>query len=706
MKLIIVSNRLPISIKRTKDDFVYTRNSGGLVTGLVCVSKSMPFTWIGNIPGNFTKDEQERIKKNLSENHSSIPLFVPDALNKRSYDGYCNKILWPLFHFFTDIVIYDNFKYYKEYNEMFCRTVLENAGDNDIVWVHDYHLMLLPALLKRQKPSLRVGFFLHIPFPSMETFKLLPEHREILLGILGSDLIAFHTLVYSYNFKQCCDAVLRDLSEEEKRQLTFNAPAVNSAGRKECSSSELDRDLKVLTVVCRKCVDKMKLSEAVKECQGNQMDYREECGGEINRDCQECAYAGAQHGSESRAQRKENRDERKQPKVDEIDKAKLTKHSITTIYDALRNSTTCDTYLQRERIKENQIKDVLALSTGTNNTCIECIRLNENMPKISNLRCNECKNTEGIAQETDSELESVNEEKVHTEETFANYIEQEIHVCKCTGSQTYRNEGIALHGDDDANRGVPLRIECEFGRIKIDNREIAVKRIPIGIDPSHFRNCLEKKETVSSIKKYKDLFQGKFVLLGVDRVDYIKGIPNRFSGYELFLKRNPEKKTVFVQVGVPSRTTIKEYNYLEDTIISKVGRINSKHGGVTDNLVYYLNNSIKFEELCALYSIADMCLVSSVRDGMNLVALEFVACSQNNGILGLSEFAGTASTLPGSVFLNPWDTETIAKAIEVGIGMSPDERKRRYKVNLKNVENFTAEKWAETNINYLLNHKK
>ncbi|ELQ73806.1 Trehalose-6-phosphate synthase component TPS1 subunit [Trachipleistophora hominis] len=721
MRLIIVSNRLPISIKRENGEFVYKRNSGGLVTGLVCVAKSIPFTWIGNIPGNFTQEEQQEIRTNLNDNHSSIPLFVPEALNKMSYDGYCNKILWPLFHFFTDIVVYDNYEYYREYNEMFCKTVLENAGANDIVWVHDYHLMLLPALLKKYKPSLRVGFFLHIPFPSFETFRLLPEHREILLGILGADLIAFHTLVYSHNFRQCCEAILGNLNEQEKQQLTFVKPDDSNVSCPECSSSEIDRNFKVLTVVCKRCVNKMGLSGAVKECEGNQMslgagkndkkdrvkgtNYLDKSVEDIDRACQECVYAGTQYEPESRLQLDRNRNTRKEHKGGVLDDIKLTKHSIAAIYDALRSSTTCDTYLQREKQKSDQLKDIVAVSSGKDNTCMECHKLNENLPRISNLRCEECRNTEGIAQETDSEIESINDEKANIDGSVQKYTEHQINMCKCVGAPTSEPDD-ASHRKRSKNYGRPVCVECAFDRIRIDDREIAIKRVPIGIDPNHFRSCLEKKETIAFIKKYKEMFQDRFVLLGIDRVDYIKGIPNRLAGYEQFLRKNPEKKTVFIQVGVPSRTTIKEYNYLESAILSKVGRINSKYGGVTDSLVYYLNSSVKFEEMCALYSIADMCLVSSVRDGMNLVALEFVACSQNNGILGLSEFAGTASTLPGSIFLNPWDTETIVRAIEEGIKMDSGERMRRYKVNFENVTKFTAEKWAETNINYLLNYRK
>lgn len=240
----------------------------------------------------------------------------------------------------------------------------------------------------------------------------------------------------------------------------------------------------------------------------------------------------------------------------------------------------------------------------------------------------------------------------------------------------------------------------ENSKIKLPKMEA----IPIGTDPLVFKKTLEKEETILRIKEIRKKFEGKKIIIGVDRTDYIKGIPNRIEGYNRALSKYPElrDKTVFFQIGVPSRMNINGYSDLVDVIKNHVGTINSLHGSVDTNLFYFLNNSVDFDELCALYASADICIVSSLVDGMNLVSMEYVACQdKNKGILLLSEFAGSLSTLPASLGINPYDLDNIADAIKKAVDMDMNERERRHMINYEAVYKFSGVRWAETNLKFI-----
>lgn len=471
MRLIIISNRLPLTIKKHDGSFEYKQTSGGLVTGLKAVKQTLPFLWLGNISGmDLTDNERKTIIKDCWELFKSTPVFITAELNERSYNGFCNGILWPILHIFPDDVIFSQNFYdaYKEYNKTFCDKVVEIAEDGDIVWVHDYHLMLLPQMLReRVKKKIKIGFFLHVPFSIPDVFGMLPVAEDIVRGILGSDHIAFHSFDYLANFLANCRAF---------------APLKSHFGMTGC----------------------------------------------------------------------------------------------------------------KEKVK-------------------------------------------------------------------------------------YLN-----------------------GNVDVGKRNIRIDAIPIGIDPSLFRSALQKKETKERIKELKIRYSGKKIILGVDRTDFIKGIPNRIKGYQSFLEKSERKDVVFLQIAVPSRTDVTEYAALINTINRMTSELNGSIGKVDECYFQLLNRSIPFEELCALYAIADCCLISSLIDGMNLVALEFIACQEEKkGVLLLSEFAGSQTTLPGSVFFNPWNINSIAEAIKTGVEMNGDERVDRFIVNRDNVNRFTAVDWAEKNIHGL-----
>lgn len=201
-RLIIVSNRLPVKIDKNKTGMVLTPSAGGLATGLKSYHKNNNSVWIG-WPGVMPKNKKEEaIVTNLLEKENCLPLFLDQELIENYYDGYSNATLWPLLHYFTEYTVFSD-KYWKAYlrvNQLFAELIMANAKKNDTVWVHDYQLLLVPDILRKSRPDLIIGFFLHIPFPSFEVFRILPWREEIMAGILGSDLIGFHTYDYARHF--------------------------------------------------------------------------------------------------------------------------------------------------------------------------------------------------------------------------------------------------------------------------------------------------------------------------------------------------------------------------------------------------------------------------------------------------------------------------------------------------------------------------
>jgi trehalose 6-phosphate synthase/phosphatase len=211
---------LPFTARVENGKLQFSQSAGGLATGISAFLDSykyhMPIReghlWVGWPGGTIDEPYRQELRaKSLSE-HQSYPVFLSEKDMDLFYLGFCNKTLWPLFHYFPSYTAYNEeyWQNYRKVNQLFAETLLEILQPNDIVWIQDYHLMLLPKLLRRHRPDGLIGFFLHIPFPSFEIFRLLPRRwkEDLLNGMLGADLIGFHTYEYTHHFLQ---SVLRVL---------------------------------------------------------------------------------------------------------------------------------------------------------------------------------------------------------------------------------------------------------------------------------------------------------------------------------------------------------------------------------------------------------------------------------------------------------------------------------------------------------------
>lgn len=461
-RLIVVSNRLPITIKK-EESYTYSMSSGGLVSALSGLKKEMSFTWIGWPGKDFEEEDRKTIAKTLKDEYNCKPVFLSDELADAHYNGFSNSILWPLFHYHPGEISFNDESWlaYLEANQKFADAVSEELCDGDMVWVHDYHLMMLPQMLRKKigakMKNVKIGWFLHTPFPSSEIYRILPVRSEVLLGVLHSDLVGFHTYDYARHFLSSCALV--------------------------------------------------------------------------------------------------------------------------------------------------------------------------------------------------------------------------------------------------------LKLETSPNSIEFNGRKVKVGTFPIGIDPEKFLETLESQDVVERINRLKEKFKGFQVIVGVDRLDYIKGVPQKLVGYEYFFEKYPHfiGKVVLVQVAVPTRSDVPEYQYLTSRVNEQVGRINGRFGTVEYVPIHFMYQSVNFKEMVALYAASDVCLVSSTRDGMNLVSYEFITSQQQkHGTLILSEFAGAAQSLNGSLIINPWDTEDIADTIYHALTLTPECRKRNHQKLFRYVKQYTAANWGRNFIDELV----
>jgi len=210
MRLIIIANRLPVKISQFSDRFAFKRSEGGLATGLGSLHADFETHWLG-WPGLHVEDDTQRdhVTEVLSR-HSFHPVFLSPEQIENYYVGYCNNVLWPLCHYFFSYIQYDQktWQTYREVNRLFFAEALRLIRPGDRVWVQDYQLMLLPGMLRDAMPDLTIGYFHHIPFPSFELFRVLPERAEVLRGLLGADLVGFHTHDYMRHFISAANRVL------------------------------------------------------------------------------------------------------------------------------------------------------------------------------------------------------------------------------------------------------------------------------------------------------------------------------------------------------------------------------------------------------------------------------------------------------------------------------------------------------------------
>ncbi len=454
-KLIIVSNRLPVTVTKSKGKFKFQPSVGGLVTGIGSLSMAREQVWIGwpgiTFSGYKSKVDTKNVKDMLAA-ENDYPVFLTRNDIEDYYHGFCNEMIWPLFHYFVQYANYDKkfWDSYKRVNESFSKAVLEVAGNDDVIWIHDYHLMLLPELIRKRLPGAKIGFFLHIPFPSSEIFRLIPWCGEILTGLLGADLVGFHTFDYARHF-----------------------------------------------------------------------------------------------------------------------------------------------------------------------------------------------------------LESV--------------------------------------------RRV-LGYEHTLGQLTLGDHAVRVDTFPMGIDFEKFSSAPRNPEIQKGISKLRGVLKEEYkVILSIDRLDYTKGIPERLRAFDLFLKKNPgySGKVVFIVVAVPSRTEVEHYKLLKNEVDNLTGRINGQHGKIGWVPIWYMYRSFDFNDLTALYSVADVLFLTPLRDGMNLVAKEYVAArTDEDGVLILGEMAGTAKELGEALIINPNDLEGTADAIKTAITMPLSEQKRRMHSMRNRLRRYDVKRWA------------
>jgi trehalose 6-phosphate synthase/phosphatase len=242
--------------------------------------------------------------------------------------------------------------------------------------------------------------------------------------------------------------------------------------------------------------------------------------------------------------------------------------------------------------------------------------------------------------------------------------------------------------------------------LRYNNRLVKVDVFPISIDYRHFNDSYEQPGIVTIRKSLKAKMEGRQIVFSVDRLDYTKGVQNRLKAYELFLKENPSYKgrVVFVMVIVPSRDTIDKYAERKRIIDEMVSRINGETGSIHWQPVIYRYSSLAFDEMVALYTACDLALITPLRDGMNLVAKEFVASRKDQqGVLVISEMAGAARELTDALTINPNDVLEMAQKIKEGLEMSRPEQQYRMENMQRRISNYNVQTWANDFMTELYN---
>ena len=450
--LLVVSNRLPVTVKANGDTVDVMPSVGGLATGLRGLHDRRESLWIGwsGMEGPLSEPAERELQERLvAQRLVAVPMSAEEV--GVFYGRVSNGVLWPMFHDQLEQLPYvvDGWDTYEAMNERFADAVAACYRPGDMIWVHDYQLLRLPALLRQRLPEARIGFFLHIPFPNPEIFFALPRRRWLVEGMLGADVIGFHTRRYRGHFT----AVLRRL---------FGIEAVDEA-------------------------------------------------------------------------------------------------------------------------------------------------------------------------------------------------------------------------------------------VQYEGRRVKLGVFPMGIDPAPFVERAEDPEVAEEAARLR-VDDDVRLLVGIDRLDYSKGIPRRLLALERLLMRYPEwhERVRMVQIAVPSREKVAAYQRIRRKVEELVGGINGRFGTHRWAPIRYVYSSVSDTVLSALYRAADVFLVTPLRDGMNLVAKEFVASrTDDDGVLVLSEFAGAADELTSALVVNPYDVDAMADAIHAALTMSRDERRARMRALRQRVTTHDAAAWAE-----------
>eukprot|EP01083_Nonionella_stella_P209594 759630_1 len=269
--------------------------------------------------------------------------------------------------------------------------------------------------------------------------------------------------------------------------------------------------------------------------------------------------------------------------------------------------------------------------------------------------------------------------------------------------------GFHIHDYSQHFRGACAHIlQCELAPDSIiyHGRMSIISTHPIGTDISKWRDGLKQKSIQNLIKQYENVHHGKQIILGVDRLDFIKGIPHKLYAFSKFLEDNPDlrDRVVYIQIAVPSRQSAPEYIKLTKKCNELVGKINSKYASFSSVPIHFLYQSFGFNDLVALYNISSVCYVTSLRDGMNLVSYEYISCQSmaNPGVLIVSEFAGSAQSLGcGSIVVNPWNVSNVASALQTALRMDLQQRQTHQQILYKIISKNTVQHWANQFINSL-----
>ncbi|MGZ5189563.1 MAG: bifunctional alpha,alpha-trehalose-phosphate synthase (UDP-forming)/trehalose-phosphatase [Flavisolibacter sp.] len=469
-RLIIISNRLPFSIETQSGQITLRQSSGGLVSALKSFferEQNDVYTeriWMGSM--DCTEKEWIQIKEEgyLPDDFIVEPIFPEVKSYKNYYNGFSNSTLWPLFHYFPMLVEFKKefFDDYRLVNQMFADRIMEIYQPGDVIWVHDYQLMLVPDMIRKRSCDATIGFFLHIPFPSYEILRLLPTEwkKQLMQGIMGADLVGFHTHDYVQHF---------------------------------------------------------------------------------------------------------------------IQSAKMI-----------------------------------------------------------------------------------------------------------------------------------LQVESQFNTIYYGNRMVKIDQFPIGIDYEKFRQACFDDTVVGISTALEEKFIGEKIIFSVDRLDYTKGLNYRLDGFDLFLSEHPEwkEKVIFILNVIPSRDGISKYNQMKRMIEEQVSTINGKYSTLHWQPIIYRYNHLSFEELCALYQAADVALITPLRDGMNLVAKEYIASCIDKGVLILSELTGAASELNEAILVNPTDTDEVSNAIHEALSMPLIEQRSRLSYLQRRTAEYDVQKWINDFMEQLIMVKK
>lgn len=453
---IVVSNRLPVTINVDAEEPQFQPSTGGLITALAPVLNSLPATWIGWTGTDYTPKIAEGIAK-LHAPYKTAPVYLTESEREKYYLGFSNRVLWPLCHDMQTMCKFDAtfWSAYQKVNEKFADVVTENSTPGDLVWVHDYHLMLVGDYLRSRNLGLQLAYFHHIPFPSPDIFANLPSGQVLLRALLRFDRLGFQTQRDKHNFVHCVR---------------------NAFGRK-LTLRQLEGDLSV------------------------------------------------------------------------------------------------------------------------------------------------------------------------------------------------RFEGVSSK----------------------------LQAAPVSIDFRQFARRAASPAVTARVAELEAALGNKRILLGVDRLDYTKGIQQRLSAFRLLLQNHPELHgtIALLQLVIPSREQVPEYGHLRTAIELQVSEINGAFGRPDWTPINYLHRTVSCEELIALYRLASVMLVTSIKDGMNLVAKEYCACKlDDSGALVLSRFTGASQELKvGALLVNPNDDEEIADACLAALTMSRFELQTRMSAMRRTVVKHDVWHW-------------